>query len=126
MKASTQSIRQKIARIAAGGRPRVLDLFAGCGGLSLGFHAAGFQIAGAVEIDADAAASHALNFHGGAREQGKARDIATLAPEELVRELELGQLSGAIDVMVGGPAMPSLRPRRPLEAAGNRRSPACV
>ena len=103
MKASTQSTRQKIARIAAGGRPRVLDLFAGCGGLSLGFHAAGFQIAGAVEIDANAAASHALNFHGGAREHGKARDIATLAPEELARELELGQLSGTIDVMVGGP-----------------------
>ena len=103
MKASTQSIRQKIARIAAGGRPRVLDLFAGCGGLSLGFHAAGFQIAGAVEIDADAAASHALNFHGGAREHGKARDITTLGPKELAREMKLGQPSGAIDVMVGGP-----------------------
>ena len=33
-----KAIRQKIARLAAGGAPRVLDLFSGCGGLSLGFH----------------------------------------------------------------------------------------
>ena len=98
-----QRLRQKIARIAAGGRPRVLDLFAGCGGLSLGFHAAGFQIVGAVEVDPDAAASHALNFHRGDREHAKARDITTLAPDELARELELGTTGAAIDVMVGGP-----------------------
>ena len=42
-------IRQKIARIAVGGRPRVLDLFAGCGGLSLGFHAEHFKITAAVK-----------------------------------------------------------------------------
>jgi hypothetical protein len=33
MKSSGQLISEKIARITAGGRPRVLDLFAGCGGL---------------------------------------------------------------------------------------------
>ena len=66
MKSSSHIIRQKIARLAAGGRPRVLDLFAGCGGLSLGFLAAGFKIAAAVEVDPDAAASGTRrdNFHG--------------------------------------------------------------
>jgi hypothetical protein len=34
---STNAITQKIARLGAKGRPRLLDLFAGCGGLSLGF-----------------------------------------------------------------------------------------
>ena len=32
-------------------QPKVLDVFAGCGGFSLGFQQAGFQTIGAIEID---------------------------------------------------------------------------
>jgi DNA (cytosine-5)-methyltransferase 1 len=103
MKNSSYLVRQKIARIAAGGRPRVLDLFAGCGGLSLGFHAADFKLAAAVEIDPDAAASHGHNFHGGAAKHSKAHDITALTPEALADELDLGEIGAAIDVLVGGP-----------------------
>ena len=103
MKNSSYLVRQKIARIAAGGRPRVLDLFAGCGGLSLGFHAADFKIAASVEIDSDAAASHGRNFHGGDAKHSKARDITALTPEGLADDLDLGQVGAAIDVLVGGP-----------------------
>jgi DNA (cytosine-5)-methyltransferase 1 len=39
----------------------VVDLFAGCGGGSMGFEAAGFTTLAAVEINKDAAASFALN-----------------------------------------------------------------
>ena len=42
------TIRRKIERLSEGEQPRVLDLFAGCGGISLGFQSAGFQILGAV------------------------------------------------------------------------------
>lgn len=103
MNNSSHLIRQKIARIAAGGRPRVLDLFSGCGGLSLGFHSAGFKIAAAIENDADAASSHGYNFHGGNTKHCKSRDITELPPEDLAAELELGPVGSAIDVLVGGP-----------------------
>jgi DNA (cytosine-5)-methyltransferase 1 len=102
MKRSPQ-IRQKIARLAAGGRPRVLDLFAGCGGLSLGFQAAGFELAAAVEIDPEAAASHGLNFHPRDPRHAVARDITVQSPEALTADLKLGPVASAIDVLVGGP-----------------------
>ena len=95
-------IEQKIERLKVGGKPRVLDLFAGCGGLSLGFQAAGFDVVAAVENDPDAARSHGLNFHGKDEEHSKARDIYS-PPEELVAELDLGPTAEAFDVIVGGP-----------------------
>lgn len=95
--------QKKLARFAAGGRPRVLDLFSGCGGLSLGFQAAGFQIEAAVEMDPVAARSHGLNFHRGAQNHTLARDITEVSPQELVEQLHLDDVSMAFDVIVGGP-----------------------
>jgi DNA (cytosine-5)-methyltransferase 1 len=85
-----------LRRLARGEPPRVVDLFAGAGGLSLGFQRAGFRIDGAVEIDPLAARTHARNFHPrDAERHGVARDITRAEPEELGLE--------AVDVMVGGP-----------------------
>jgi len=93
---------QKLARLRVGGKPRVLDLFAGCGGLSLVFQAAGFDIVAAVENDPEAARSHGLNFHSGVEEHSKVRDICS-PPEELAAELKLGPVAEAFDVIIGGP-----------------------
>lgn len=102
-------IQKKIDRIYSGEQPRVLDLFAGCGGISLGFHSAGFKIAGAVEFDPKAAISHARNFHGHISNElfkvhAKARDITNTEPGDLIREYGLiGRVDSHIDVIVGGP-----------------------
>jgi DNA (cytosine-5)-methyltransferase 1 len=95
-------LRKKLARLATG-KPRVLDLFSGCGGISLGFHSAGFEITAAVEFDPNAARSHGLNFHQGDEEHCKSRDITKLQPQELAEELGLGKVKEAFDVIVGGP-----------------------
>lgn len=102
------SRKQKLNRLRRGGMPRVLDLFAGCGGLSLGFQAAGFEIAGSMELDPLAAKSHALNF---SRKLGilqeahaRARDITKVEPEQLVAELQMSSdIESNIDVIIGGP-----------------------
>lgn len=100
---TNQIILSKLERLKNGQKPRVLDLFAGCGGLSLGFHAAGFEIGAAVEFDPDAARSHGLNFHDGDPKHSCAIDITETHPEDLVSKLELGPVPEAFDVIIGGP-----------------------
>ncbi len=107
---SDPAIARKVARLASdtSHRPRVLDLFAGCGGLSLGFDAAGFEIVAAMELDHLAARSHALNFCRGEPDElidhhALPRDITRIDPEELIEDFVLGDTAEAIDVIVGGP-----------------------
>lgn len=103
MSVDPKLIRQKIQRLRAGAMPRVLDLFSGCGGISLGFQAAGYEIVAAVENDPDAARSHGLNFHHGEDRHSIARDITATSPVDLAKALGLGPASAAFDVIVGGP-----------------------
>ncbi len=100
---ASEVLQRKIERLSAGYAPRVLDLFAGCGGISLGFHAEGYNIEAAVEIDPTAAATHALNFHNGNSLHARPRDITKIEPHELTEELGLGAVENAFDVVVGGP-----------------------
>jgi DNA (cytosine-5)-methyltransferase 1 len=94
------------ARLGTTREPRVLDLFAGCGGMSLGFHREGFRVVGAVEFDPLAARSHPLNFcrDSDPIEFGRhaaARDITRTDPEQLADDL--GLVPGDVDVVIGGP-----------------------
>lgn len=101
------ALARKLQRLVNGGRPRVLDLFSGAGGISLGFQRAGFQIDGALEIEPLPALTHAMNFHGGDPEHtalhAKPRDMTKVEPDQLVAELGLGTVEDAVDVLVGGP-----------------------
>jgi DNA (cytosine-5)-methyltransferase 1 len=64
----------------------VLDLFAGCGGLALGFEAAGFNTIG-YEMDKDAVNTYNSNLHGVCHEEYLTRN--TIYPDA--------------DVIIGGP-----------------------
>ncbi|WP_448143957.1 DNA cytosine methyltransferase [Stenotrophomonas bentonitica] len=97
------TIEQKLKRIAAGGSPRTLDLFSGCGGISLGFQRAGFNIRGAVELDRDAARSHGANFHGASAVHSQSVDITHTSPMELAELYDFENVHQSIDVITGGP-----------------------
>lgn len=73
---------------------KVLDLFCGAGGLSLGFKLAGFKIVGGVEWDAAAMETHKKNFDSPFEYCG---DIKDIKDEEIIQQLK------NVDVIIGGP-----------------------
>lgn len=79
-------------------RPIGIDLFAGAGGMSLGFEQAGFDIAAAVELDPIHASVHTYNFPD---TMVLARSVVGLTGEELRARAGIGNRS--IDVVFGGP-----------------------
>lgn len=98
------TFRQKVERLERGASPRLVDLFSGCGGITLGMERAGFRSVAGVEIDEHAANTYARNFHPGT--VGVGRDITSQDPASLLG-VEVGEVSGAVDAVMGGPPCPS-------------------
>lgn len=78
-----------------------VDLFAGAGGLSLGFEQAGFNIKYAIEYDKHAAETYKRNR---ARKKDlivDTRDIKDINPKDILKKLGLKR--GDLDIVIGGP-----------------------
>lgn len=79
-------------------RPIAIDLFAGAGGMSLGFEQAGFDVAAAVEIDPIHCAAHKYNFP---HTVVLCRSVVGLKAADI--RLAAGIGSRPVDCVFGGP-----------------------
>ena len=90
-------------------RPVAIDLFAGAGGLSLGFEMAGFDVLSAVEYDPVHAATHMYNFPN---TDVLCRDVKSINGDDLRSSAEAGWIAhypgtewdGIVDAIIGGPS----------------------
>lgn len=89
-----------IRRETLSNRPVAIDLFSGCGGMSLGLEAAGFDIAASVEIDPIHSVVHHYNFPYGAT---ICQDISQVKSQELLTAIADKGLKPDVDLIAGGP-----------------------
>lgn len=74
----------------------VLDLFSGCGGISLGFKLAGFNISGGVDIDPDSIKTFQKNFP---KSKAVCESLLEYSDDKILEDFG----DKEIDVIVGGP-----------------------
>jgi DNA (cytosine-5)-methyltransferase 1 len=79
-------------------KPKALDCFAGCGGMTEGFKRAGFEVVGAIEIDEDACKAYRKNHRN---VHLWARDVEKISCPEILRTL--GLRKGELDLLGGCP-----------------------
>lgn len=79
-------------------KPKAIDLFSGCGGLTLGLKQAGFRVVGAVEIHSLAVETYKANHK---QVLVWERDICKLPVAEVMRKLHLKP--GELDLLAGCP-----------------------
>ena len=77
---------------------KIINLFSGAGGFSLGAKRAGFDIAGSVEIDPQAISVYKRNFPSSLLWE---KDISTISGTEMLQAFDLQV--GEIDGIIGGP-----------------------
>ena len=101
------SAEEKLVFALKRGYFRSVDLFSGCGGMTLGFHRAGFRCVAAVEIDDEARKTHVANFsaRSGADGYRAFKDIKLTSPLEAIEHLkpEGKDPEDIVDIVIGGP-----------------------
>jgi DNA (cytosine-5)-methyltransferase 1 len=79
-------------------KTKIIDLFAGAGGFSLGAERAGMQVVSSVEIDPFANETHSRNFP---KTRHLGIDVSTLTGQDLLAHSGLEE--GELDGLIGGP-----------------------
>ena len=79
-------------------RPKAIDLFCGCGGISCGLERTGFDIVAGLDNDPAVLKSYALNFPNAKTIQC---DLSDANPEGVMAEI--GVKRGELDLLSGGP-----------------------
>lgn len=77
-------------------KPKLIDLFCGCGGFSLGFERAGFEVLLGIDIWADALKTFAFNHRGS---KTLLADLSLIHPSD-TRSILDGE---TVDIIIGGP-----------------------
>ena len=77
-------------------QPTCIDLFCGCGGMSLGFEQAGYKILLGIDNWQDSLNTFQYNHHGS---QTLCADLMSLTPSEVKNKIR----GKAVDVIIGGP-----------------------
>lgn len=90
-----------------------LDLFCGCGGLSLGLHRAGLEILAAIDFDPKAVAVYKTNLSG--TQHVLCEDLTKFPPAELERLIRHDR----VDVIAGGPPCQGFSQVRQRDGANN-------
>ena len=96
----------------AGGKPTAVDLFCGCGGLTVGLNRAGFRVLGAVDVDSLSVETYKANHHDVKVWEA---DIRRLEPAELLEKL--GLQKGELDLLAGCPPCQGFSTMRTLNGA---------
>jgi DNA (cytosine-5)-methyltransferase 1 len=107
---------QKKAKRPRKRQPSAVDLFSGCGGLTLGLKQAGFNVVGAVEIDSAAIKTYSTNHRHALL---KRTDIRRLSARGFRREL--GMRPGELDLLAGCPPCQGFSTLRTRNGANKNR-----
>lgn len=95
-----------------GGKPTAVDLFCGCGGLTVGLKRAGFSVLGAVDVDPLSVKTYKANHRDVTLWE---KDIRELYPQELLDALGLEK--GGLDLLAGCPPCQGFSTMRTLNGA---------
>ncbi|MDP1946871.1 MAG: DNA cytosine methyltransferase [Nitrospirota bacterium] len=97
-------------------KPLAIDLFSGCGGLTLGLKQAGFRVVGAVEIDPLAVRTYKVNHKQVVVWE---QDISELSVSKVMEKLKLSK--GQLDLLAGCPPCQGFSALRTRNGANQNR-----